>query len=612
MKTIIIGGGHGCRDILALSHQAFIRELELETVAVVDSHDDAPGMVFAREHGIATYNSWEEAASEVDYELIIELTGSDELLNDLYKRLPPGIRLIDHKMAHIFWDLINAREEKKKQLEEVVKLETALSKEKKFLQDVFDSFNDLAVVIDLNRRIVRANDKFYEYTRSSADKSVGKICCDLLAGSSLCNQSEEYLSYYEKVSKIAKPITSVIITDEFDEAHWEVTRTPIKSESGSIEYIMIVWHRITERVKLTREIQMAEEKFRSFINSAQDWISIKDLEGRYVIVNPVVAKAYNKKPEDFLGKFAHEMLPPEMIPTVLKHDKEVLELKEQKMYREEVVFDNKVHHFQIVRFPLNDWNGKIIGTCAIGRDISNEILLQEQLVHSEKLAALGKLAAGVAHEINNPLTGILAFSEDLLENENCQGDVKEDVDVIIRETLRCRDIVKHLLDFARQDTPTLEKGNINDTILHSLDLVKKLPQFRNIIIQKELQNDIPELNADLKQIEQVLLNLFINAADAMNYKGKIFIRSRFNSLKDMAVIEVEDTGKGIPDSFIGKIFEPFFSTKNTSGLGLAVCKGIIDRHNGELTAGRSHSGGAVFTIKLPVFVNFSIGEQNGK
>ena len=600
MKTIIIGGGHGCRDILALSQQAFIKELELETVAVIDYHDDAPAMFFAKEHGIATYHSWEEAASEVDYELIIELTGSDELLNDLYKRLPPGIRLIDHKMAHIFWDLINVQEEKKKQLDEVVKLETALSKEKKFLQDVFDSFNDLVVVIDLNRKIVRANDKFYEYTGTMADKAVGQVCCDLLSGSSLCNQSEEYLLYYEKVSRIAKAITSVIITDKFDEAHWEVTRTPIKSASGNIEYIMIVWHRITERIKLTREIQMAEGKFRSFINSAQDWISIKDLEGRYVIVNPVVAKAYHKKPEDFLGKYAHEVLPPEMIPTVLKHDREVLELKKQKTYREEVVFDNKVCHFQIVRFPLNDWNGKVIGTCAIGRDISNEILLQEQLVHSEKLAALGKLAAGVAHEINNPLTGILAFSEDLLENENCQGDVKEDVDVVIRETLRCRDIVKHLLDFARQDKPTLESGNINDTILHSLDLVKKLPQFRNIVIERELNIEIPQLIADLKQIEQVLLNLFINAADAMHYRGRIFIRSRLNEMINMVEIEVEDTGTGIPDSYIGKIFEPFFSTKNTSGLGLAVCKGIIDRHGGELTAGRSAKGGAIFTIKLPV------------
>jgi len=148
MKTIIIGGGHGCREILTLSRQGFIKELDLETLAVIDIDNEAPGMVYARELGIPTYNSWENAAAEIEYELIIELTGNDELLEDIYKRLPLGIRLIDHKMAHIFWDLINAQRDKEKQIKEVLNLEEKLLKEKRFLQDVFDGLNDLAVVIE--------------------------------------------------------------------------------------------------------------------------------------------------------------------------------------------------------------------------------------------------------------------------------------------------------------------------------------------------------------------------------------------------------------------------------------------------------------------------------
>ncbi len=599
MKTIIIGGGHGCKDILTLSRRAFLKELDLETVAVVDKDDNAPGLVYAREQGIPTYNSWELAASEIEYELIIELTGSDELLVDLYKRIQPGIRLIDHKMAHIFWDLINAQEEKEKQFKEVKKLEEQLQQEKEFLQHIFDGLTDLAVVIDSNREIIRANKNFYEFTGKSEGSVVGKPCCSLLANSSLCDQNDVFLDFYSNAHKGDGPITNILITDTPDETHWEVTRTPIKSESGEFESIMIVWHKITERIKLTREVQKAEEKFRSFINSAQDWIAIKDLEGKYIIVNPVVAKAYHKKPEDFIGKFAYEILPSEMIPVLNSHDEEVLSSKEPKTYNEKVYYDNKEYHFQFVRFPLKDWNGDIIGVCAIGRDITNEIQLQEQLVHSEKLAALGKLAAGVAHEINNPLTGILAFSENLLENKICCGEVKDDINVIIRETLRCRDIVKHLLDFARQDTPMLQKGNINNTILHSLDLVNKLPQFRNITIDKTLSKNIPDLNADLKQIEQVLLNLLINAADAMKYKGNIYIRSIYNAKEKKAVVEIEDTGPGISESLLSHIFEPFFSTKNTSGLGLAVCKGIIERHKGELTAGRGAVGGALFRIIMP-------------
>jgi len=603
MKTIVIGGGNGCREILTLSHQAFLNELHLETAAVVDIDEDASGIMYAKEHGIATYTSWEQATSEIDYELIIELTGNDKFLEDLYKRIPPGIRLIDHKMAHIFWDLISAQEDRKKQFNEVLKLEKQLTDEKRFLQNVFDSYSDLAVVIDLDRKIVRANSNFYEFTGTNADTAVGHNCCDVLRDSTLCEQTEVDKAYYETLIKSEESISNVIEVEGVDETHWEITRSPIYSENGHIEYIMIVWHKITERVKLHREVQMAEYKFRSFIDSAQDWISIKDLEGKYVIVNPVIANAYNKKPEEFIGKRASEMLPGEMVPSVLTHDEEIRRTKKPKTYSENVIIEGKVHHFQIVRFPLNDWEGNIIGTCAIGRDITKEIMLQEQLVHSEKLAALGKLAAGVAHEINNPLTGILAYAEDLHEDENSCQNVREDIEVIIRQTLRCRDIVKHLLDFARQDTPQFENTNINSTVSHSLDLVKKLPQFKNITIRTEMAKDMPDVRSDMKQIEQVLLNLFINAADAMSYKGLMVIKTGYVKSTKSIFIEVEDSGPGIPDTVLAKIFEPFFSTKNTSGLGLAVCKGIIERHNGKLSARMGLSGGAIFSITLPVDVS---------
>jgi two-component system NtrC family sensor kinase len=191
-----------------------------------------------------------------------------------------------------------------------------------------------------------------------------------------------------------------------------------------------------------------------------------------------------------------------------------------------------------------------------------------------------------------------------LENENCCDDIKSDVEVIIRETLRCRDIVKHLLDFARQDTPKFEYGTVNNVILHSLDLVHKLPQFKDITIHKNLTQSSPTIYADLKQIEQVLLNLFINSADAMNYKGSIYIQTIYNRNENKAIIKIKDTGPGIPETVREKIFEPFFSTKNTSGLGLAVCKGIIERHHGRILVENSEHGGACFSIILPVsFVN---------
>lgn len=600
MKTIIIGGGNGCKEILSLSHQEFLKQLNLNIVAVVDIEPNAPGIKYASELGIKTYTSWEEATKENDYEMIIELTGSEFFLNQLYKKITPGIRLIDHRMAHVFWDLIDAQLDRDRQYDEVVKLQNDLRKEQKFLQDIFDSYTDLAVIIDFDRRIVRANQKFYEFTKTSAEEAVGKSCCDVLRNTTLCDQSLLQKKLFEDTIKTGRSIVNIIQENEPNEIHWEVTRSPIKSESSEIENIMIVWHRITERVRLSREIQSAENKFKSFIDSALDWISIKDLDGRYIIVNPVVAKAYNMTPEDFAGKYPKDILDVGLADNISKHDMEVINSGVGKSFREDIVVNGQTRHFQFERFPLKDWNGNIIGVCAIGRDITKEIILQNQLIHSEKLAALGKLAAGVAHEINNPLTGILSYSEDLLQNQSCCDEVADDLKVIIRETLRCRDIVRNLLDFSRQDRPSLEKNDVNNIVNMTLDLLKKLPQFKNIQIKPKLSSNVPLVLADLKQIEQVILNLFINAAEAMKYTGIINIKTVYDESKEMALIEVEDSGPGIPDSMISKIFEPFFSTKNTSGLGLAVCRGIIERHNGKLSVRMSFTGGAVFTVSLPV------------
>jgi len=507
-------------------------------------------------------------------------------------------------MAHVFWDLIDAQLDRDIQYDEVVKLKNELRKEQKFLQDIFDSYTDLAVIIDFDRKIVRANQKFYEFTNTTADEAVGQSCCDLLRDTTLCNQSEIQKKLFEDTIKLGQSVFNIVETNEPNEIHWEVTRSPIKSENSDIEHIMIIWHRITERVRLSREIQRAENKFKSFIDSAVDWISIKDMEGKYIIVNPVVAKAYKKKPDDFIGKYPNEILDEGIADVISVHDNDVISSGVGKTFREDIVIDEQTRHFQFERFPLKDWNGNIIGVCAIGRDITKEIILQNQLIHSEKLAALGKLAAGVAHEINNPLTGILAYSEDMLQNESCCQEAADDLKVIIRETLRCRDIVRNLLDFSRQDRPSLEKNNVNDIVNMALDLLKKLPQFKNVQIKPQLSVNIPAVLADLKQIEQVILNLFINAAEAMKYSGFINIKTGFDKDTEMALIEVEDSGPGIPDTMITKIFEPFFSTKSTSGLGLAVCRGIIERHNGRLSVKMSYTGGAVFTVSLPIIKDY--------
>ncbi|MCK5741675.1 MAG: hypothetical protein KAH48_05615, partial [Chlorobi bacterium] len=248
---------------------------------------------------------------------------------------------------------------------------------------------------------------------------------------------------------------------------------------------------------------------------------------------------------------------------------------------------------------LFDHRQNVVGVCTIARDVSKEIHLQEQLVQTEKLAAIGKLAAGVAHEINNPLTGILAFAEDLKEEYQESDFQFADLSVIVRETLRCRDIVRNLLDFSRQDKPNFEIRKPDDIVGSTLNLIEKLPQFKDINIQRCFGVDIPFISCDPKQLHQVLLNFLLNAADAMKSKGVICIRTAFESENNKCVISVEDDGPGIPEKMVDKIFEPFFSTKNTNGLGLAVSWGIVERHGGIIEVDTAEKSGAIFRIVLP-------------
>nr|MBN2276472.1 PAS domain-containing protein [candidate division Zixibacteria bacterium] len=603
MRTIVIGGGKGAKAIIELARGGFLRELTLEILAVIDLDMNAPGMVYARQIGLETSTDMHRALSEIpNIELIIELTGSDSVLEMIYRSMPPGAGLIDHTFARIFWDLVNAQEDQRRQLREITDLEQKIEKERHFLQSVFDTIPDPLVVLDRDKLTIKINASLGEFSGYTAEQAMGKTCDELLANTALSAKCIETISLLDDVIETGKPHTMVWRTDPPNESYWEVTRTPITDTEGKIIAILGIWHRITEKVKLRREIESAEQRFRSFIDSALDWISIKDIEGRYVIVNPVCARAFNRPVEDFIGKTPGEILPREMARGIREHDQQVLQSGRAQIYEQTIAIDGRDRYFQTTRFPLTDYKGSITGTCTIDRDITSEKELRDQLVQSTKLAAVGKLAAGVAHEINNPLTGVLAYAEDMLEDFPDDDPHRDDLKVIIRETLRCRDIVRNLLNFARQEEPKLETLSPNEVVERALSLVQKLPQFRNIAIEKNSGDDLPTIQGDPGQLQQVILNLMLNAAEAMKEKGKIIITTAYDRRQDKCIISVEDTGPGIPENLIDKVFEPFFSTKGTNGLGLAVSWGIVERHRGTIEIDMADGGGAIFRIFLPGFI----------
>ena len=234
--------------------------------------------------------------------------------------------------------------------------------------------------------------------------------------------------------------------------------------------------------------------------------------------------------------------------------------------------------------------------------------INSQLFRSEKLASLGKLAAGVAHEINNPLTGILTNSSLLLEDLPADDPRREDVEVMVHETIRCREIVKRLLDFARQTKPQKRLADINTLLENIILLVRNQTSFRNIVIEKHLSRDIPEVLVDPDQIQQVFVNIILNAAEAMTKGGELTIASAVSARGDNLVITIADTGPGIPEEVRERIFDPFYTTKeHGTGLGLSISYGIVEQHGGIINVESSVGKGSLFTIQLPVLTN----EGNG-
>ena len=228
---------------------------------------------------------------------------------------------------------------------------------------------------------------------------------------------------------------------------------------------------------------------------------------------------------------------------------------------------------------------------------------RQQVSRAEKMASIGRLAAGVAHEINNPLTGVLTFAHLLRQKPHMGQEDHEDLDLIIHETTRAAEIVRGLLDFARERPTMMEPLDLNDVVRRTVRLIANQKKFEHIAIEEALQNDLPEVCGDMNQLQQVLLNLALNACVAMPNGGHLTIATKAGDGR--VLMSVTDTGCGIKEELLEKIFEPFFTTQPVgkgTGLGLSVTFGIVEQHGGTLEVHSQEGQGSTFTISLPALV----------
>jgi signal transduction histidine kinase len=219
------------------------------------------------------------------------------------------------------------------------------------------------------------------------------------------------------------------------------------------------------------------------------------------------------------------------------------------------------------------------------------------------MASLGRLAAGVAHEINNPLTGILLYASLLSEAVEDTDSLAEDIKYIIEDTQRCKDIVKGLLTYSRQTNPNRETLELNDLVAESLSLIRDQRLFIQVNVVKDLSDELMPIYGDRNQLSQVIINLVMNAIDAMDRVGTLTLRTHRNPNDARACLEVSDTGCGIPRENLPKIFDPFFTTKEPgkgTGLGLSTVYGIVESNGGLVRVKETGEKGTTFIIELPL------------
>lgn len=368
---------------------------------------------------------------------------------------------------------------------------------------------------------------------------------------------------------------------------------------------------LAERERVQQALANSEARLQQILNNSTAVVSVKDIEGRILFVNRQWEKLFHLTQGEVLGKTEFDVLPSATARELRANDRLVLERNAPIDFEETAQLDDGLHTYISSKFPLNDANGKSYAVCGISTDITEkkrsaeELARQREAIYQrEKLAALGSLLAGVAHELNNPLSVVVARAV-LLEE---QGDpAARAMAIKIRVAAeRCARIVRTFLGMARQEAPEHRPVSINDVVHAALDMTAYGLRTSGIEVVLDLSSDMPLMLADADQLHQVLLNLIINAQQALqDQEGprRIELTSRFDAARHLACVTVADNGPGIPPDLRARVFEPYFTTKPTgfgTGVGLAMSQGLVETHGGTLVLDCPPDGGAVFTVTLPV------------
>jgi two-component system cell cycle sensor histidine kinase/response regulator CckA len=487
---------------------------------------------------------------------------------------------------------------------------------KEFLENILESMEGGMLTVDKNARITSFNRAAEQITGFKRDEVLNKQCCDVLK-SELCEET----CPIKEVLESGKPVFSYeikITSKTGDKIPVNITTSPLRSSQNEMIGAIENFRDLTRHKGLWGKLRQERNRAQQYLDIAGVIIVAMDKTGIVTLINKKGCDVLGYEEEEIVGKNWFDLCVPERLRKELTDVFKRLVSRQNEIveYYENPIL-TKSGEERIIEWHntiLEDEKGQIIGTLSSGKDITLRKQTEEELIRSEKLASLGQLAASVAHEVNNPLAGILVYVKLLLkkykDNELQAEWTETQLFKMEKELHRTTRIIKNLLDFARQSEPTMRPTDINKAVEAALLLVGHQINLENIKLEKKLDAQLPPVLADFDQIQQVLINIIQNATQAMPSGGTLTIASSVaegikigESTKKTVRIDIKDTGVGIPKENLNNLFTPFFTTKEKGkgvGLGLSVVHGIIGRHKGKIEVDSQPDVGTTFTIYLEV------------
>jgi len=380
-------------------------------------------------------------------------------------------------------------------------------------------------------------------------------------------------------------------------------------DSSKIGFYAEVKQKISELEAANLGLRSKSNELQAMFDSISDGVIVYDSAGKVQHRNHVCPRYFPR--ETLPGSWCRELFHPEHetaphycpVERALAGERVEISIVSKSA-------DGKTCYFDVTATPIEESKGEHNRALLFLRDVTEKRIQEMQLIQAEKLSSIGVLAAGVAHEINNPLSSVAGYAEALLrrfkDEENLSKDPRLDdfpkyLQVIVRESYRCKGIIDSLLSFSRKSDGAVCGVNINEVLNEVLELVRYKSRYDKIEIQTDLQSDLPDVLADPTGIRQVCMNLLINAHQAINGAGLVEISTRLTR-QSMVMFQIRDSGSGIPRDAIDQIWDPFFTTKTVgqgNGLGLAVSYNIIKRLGGEITVESQVGKGSKFTVRIP-------------